>query len=75
MCPDPPTLPANLTTYRDVIEGNPIILRCPATGTPRPTITWFRRNNVITEQAVSVPGLYYSIILGFLLNDADMFVF
>ncbi|XP_067662288.1 hemicentin-1-like isoform X1 [Haliotis asinina] len=38
----PPQIAEDLPTYTEVIENNPVILRCPATGTPTPKITWLK---------------------------------
>ena len=45
---DPPRLPENLTEYDEVIENNPIVLLCPAAGTPTPLITWYKDDVLIT---------------------------
>ena len=45
---DPPRLPENLTRHKDVIENNPIVLLCPAAGTPTPLITWYKDDVLIT---------------------------
>ncbi|XP_076455301.1 hemicentin-1-like isoform X2 [Babylonia areolata] len=36
----PPRLPPTLSGYTEVVEGNPVILPCPAVGSPRPHIIW-----------------------------------
>ena len=51
---EPASLPANLTTFRDIIEGNDVILRCPATGTPPPLITWYKDGSLITGDFAGV---------------------
>lgn len=45
---DPPSLPSNLTKYKEIIEGSPVVIRCPASGTPPPLITWFKNGLLIT---------------------------
>lgn len=55
---DPPSLPANLTKHKDVIEDNPIILHCPAIGTPRPVIMWYKDNILVSGNEVCVTVLY-----------------
>ncbi|KAL4218919.1 Hemicentin-1 [Mactra antiquata] len=51
---DPPGLPENLTTYTDVLEDNPIILQCPASGTPTPLITWYKNDVLITGDLIGL---------------------
>jgi hypothetical protein len=45
---DPPKLPSNLTKYKEIIEGSPVVIRCPASGTPQPLITWYKDGLLIT---------------------------
>lgn len=47
-------MPENLTTYVDVLEDNPVILQCPATGTPTPLITWYKNDILITGDQVGL---------------------
>ena len=51
---DPPSLPVNLTKKKDVIEDNPIILHCPATGTPPPLITWYKDGSLVSGDQVDL---------------------
>ncbi|KAI8779431.1 hemicentin-1, partial [Biomphalaria glabrata] len=39
-----PEIPGIYSDYNEVVERNPIILPCPAVGTPKPVITWFKDN-------------------------------
>ncbi|WAR30600.1 HMCN1-like protein [Mya arenaria] len=51
---DPPTLPANLSVSREVVEKNPVILHCPASGTPPPIITWYKDGVLISGEQLDV---------------------
>ena len=52
-----PTLPPNLPNSTSVIENNPIIIECPATGTPLPTITWYKDDVELTGDEIGIQYL------------------
>ncbi|GFN88309.1 hemicentin-1 [Plakobranchus ocellatus] len=43
--------------YVDVVEYNPLILPCPAEGTPPPTITWYKSGQPLTGAELGVVQL------------------
>ncbi|KAL8608110.1 hypothetical protein ACOMHN_016565 [Nucella lapillus] len=50
----PPRLPPSLPGYREVVEGNPVILPCPALGSPRPRIVWTKNGAPLTGAELDV---------------------
>lgn len=58
----PPSLPESLPSYLEIIEDNPVILPCPAEGTPRPRIVW-------TKNGVPLTGNEYGIVF---LDDGSL---
>ncbi|XP_036354448.1 hemicentin-1-like isoform X2 [Octopus sinensis] len=50
----PPKLPKNLPESNEAIFGSPILLPCPASGKPKPAITWFKNGAKIDPREAGV---------------------
>ena len=53
-CPGAPQIPEGIPDSFDVVEFNPLILPCPAEGTPRPQITWFKNGQPVTGKELGL---------------------
>ena len=49
-----PNIPESTPTNTTIIEGNKVVLPCPATGTPTPEITWFKDGKRITGNELGI---------------------
>ncbi|XP_059151468.1 hemicentin-1-like [Physella acuta] len=52
-----PEIQGLYTEYNEVVEKNPVILFCPAVGTPKPTITWYKDNVPISHEEAGTTQL------------------
>lgn len=52
-----PEIPGTFSDYMEVIERNPVVLPCPAVGTPNPRITWYKDSRTLSIQEVGVVRL------------------
>ena len=50
----PPKLPVALPGYTEVVEQNPVILPCPAEGSPRPRIVWTKNGVPLTGSELGI---------------------
>lgn len=57
MCVGAPEIQGLYTEYNEVVEKNPVILFCPAVGTPKPTITWYKNNGPISHEEAGTTKL------------------
>lgn len=53
----PPSLPPSLPEYTEVVENNPVILPCPAQGSPRPRIVWTKNGVPLTGNELGIEFL------------------
>ncbi|PVD21525.1 hypothetical protein C0Q70_17323 [Pomacea canaliculata] len=53
----PPSLPDALSNYTDIVEGNTVILPCPALGTPTPRIVWSKNGVPLTDSELGLQVL------------------
>ncbi|KAK6167247.1 hypothetical protein SNE40_021325 [Patella caerulea] len=50
----PPSLPLDIPGSTQIIENNPVILPCPATGTPPPRIVWLKNEVLVTGDELGI---------------------
>ncbi|XP_062570988.1 hemicentin-1-like isoform X1 [Saccostrea cucullata] len=54
---DPPSLPPFVSNFTQVIENNAVTIPCPAVGTPRPVIRWYKEDVLLTGDESGVTFL------------------
>ncbi|KAK3087485.1 hypothetical protein FSP39_006555 [Pinctada imbricata] len=66
-----PTLPPFLPNVTRIIESNPVIIECPAEGTPTPTILWFKDGVELTGEEIGINFLVDGSLEIFSVTAAD----
>ncbi|XP_012942941.1 hemicentin-1 [Aplysia californica] len=52
-----PEIPGPYNEYNEIVERNPVILPCPAVGTPRPRVTWYKDDVQLTGNELGIVQL------------------
>lgn len=52
-----PEIPGIYQEYNEVVERNPVILPCPAVGTPKPLVIWYKDRVPLTGEELGITQL------------------
>lgn len=75
LCLVPPELTENLPSRTEVVENEPVSLVCPVTGSPPPTVVWYKDGNQIDDSdegySLSTDGTL--IVMNVDVNDEGLY--